>query len=80
MAAAPTSALLCYWARAIGQRVHTFSRERLAVELDCLGYLKVPAVCLCDANFGLLESDEEFVDDLIRTREKRGYPRGLKGS
>lgn len=76
----PYKCSFCYWGGAIGQRIRTFSRERLAAELDYLGYLKVPVICLCDANFGLLESDEEFVEDLIRTRAKYGYPRGLESS
>ena len=43
-------------------------------------FLQVPVVCLCDANFGLLESDEEFVEDLVKAREKYGNPRGLESS
>lgn len=76
----PYKCSFCYWGGAIGQRVRAFSRERMAAELDYFGFYQVPAICLCDANFGLLESDEEFVEDLIKTREKYGYPRGLESS
>jgi len=76
----PYKCSFCYWGGAIGQRVRSFSRERLAAELDYFGFLQVPVVCLCDANFGLLESDEEFVEDIIRTRERYGFPRGLETS
>jgi len=76
----PYKCSFCYWGGAIGQRVRAFSRERLAAELDYFGFLQVPVVCLCDANFGMLEADEEFVEDIIATREKYGYPRGLESS
>jgi len=60
--------------------VRSFSRQRLVEELDFFGFHEVPTVVLCDANFGLLESDEEFVEDLIRTRERRGFPRAIETS
>ncbi|WBB75794.1 KedN5 family methylcobalamin-dependent radical SAM C-methyltransferase [Micromonospora sp. WMMD1128] len=76
----PYKCAFCYWGGAVGQRVRAFSRERLAAELDCFGFHQVPTVVLCDANFGLLAGDEEFVEDLIRTRERRGYPRAVETS
>jgi radical SAM superfamily enzyme YgiQ (UPF0313 family) len=76
----PYKCSFCYWGGAVGQRVRAFSRERLAAELDYFGFHQVPTIVLCDANFGLLESDEEFVEDLIKTRERRGYPRALETS
>lgn len=76
----PYKCAFCYWGGAVGQRMRTFSTDRLAAELDMFGYHQVPAVVLCDSNFGLLESDEEFVELLIKTRERHGYPRALETS
>jgi radical SAM superfamily enzyme YgiQ (UPF0313 family) len=76
----PYKCSFCYWGGAVGQRVRSFSRDRLAEELDYFGFLKAPVICLCDANFGLLAADEEFVDDLVRTRVKYGFPRALESS
>jgi radical SAM superfamily enzyme YgiQ (UPF0313 family) len=76
----PYKCSFCYWGGAVGQRVRAFSRERLAEELDFFGFHEVPTIVLCDANFGLLESDESFVEQLIRTRERRGYPRAIETS
>lgn len=76
----PYKCSFCYWGGAVGQRVRSFSRERLAAEIELFGRLRAPAVCLCDANFGLLEADEEFVEDLIRVRQKYGFPRALETS
>ncbi|MGI5229619.1 KedN5 family methylcobalamin-dependent radical SAM C-methyltransferase [Actinoallomurus sp. CA-142502] len=76
----PYKCAFCYWGGAIGQRVRAFSRERLRQELELYASLKVHTICLCDANFGLLPIDEEFVDDVIEIRERTGYPRALESS
>lgn len=76
----PYKCSFCYWGGAIGQRVRSFSRARLAEELDYFGFHEVPTVVLCDANFGMQETDEEFVEDLIKTRERYGYPHALETS
>src|SRR5262249_35607263 len=61
----PYKCSFCYWGGAVGQRVKAFGRERLRAELEVFGRLQVHTVALCDANFGLLPIDEEFVDDFI---------------
>jgi radical SAM C-methyltransferase len=76
----PYKCSFCYWGGAVGQRMRTFSSARLAEELDLFGFYQAPSIVLCDSNFGLLESDEEFVELLIKTREKHGYPRALISS
>lgn len=76
----PYKCSFCYWGGAVGQRVRSFSRARLRAELDYFGFHHVPTVVLCDANFGMLEADEEFVEDLIAVRHRYGYPRGLETS
>ena len=76
----PYKCSFCYWGGATGQRVRAFSRERLAAELDMFGRYRVPTVFLCDANFGMLEADEEFTEDLLRTRERYGFPVALEAN
>jgi radical SAM C-methyltransferase len=76
----PYKCSFCYWGGAVGQRMRSFSRARLAAELDFFGFHQIPTLVLCDSNFGLLEADQEFVEDLIKTRERRGYPRALETS
>ncbi|MGW7518205.1 KedN5 family methylcobalamin-dependent radical SAM C-methyltransferase [Streptomyces sp. NPDC054796] len=76
----PYKCSFCYWGGATGQRVRSFSRERLAAELDLFGFHKVPTVFLCDANFGMLEADEEFTEDLLRVNEKYGFPAALEAN
>lgn len=76
----PYKCAFCYWGGAVGQRVRAFSRERLRAELELFGKMKVHTIVACDANFGLLGSDKEFVTDLIEIRDLYGFPRALETS
>ena len=76
----PYKCAFCFWGGAVGQRVRAFSRERLREELEIFAFHKVHTVVLCDANFGILREDLEFVEDVIRLKEKYGYPRSIEGS
>ncbi len=76
----PYQCAFCYWGGAVGQKVRAFSRERLAEELEVFAYHKVHTIVLCDANFGMLPQDAQFVDDVIRVRNRYGYPRALESS
>lgn len=76
----PYKCAFCYWGGAVAQKVRAFSIERLRQELELFAKLKVHTVVLCDANFGLLPGDVEFVEALIETRDKYGFPRALETS
>ena len=76
----PYHCAFCYWGGAVGQKVRSFPRERLRAELELLAYHGAHTIVLCDANFGMLPADLEFVDDLIHLRERYGYPQALESS
>ena len=76
----PYKCSFCYWGGAVGQRVRAFSRARLKAELELLAAHRVHTVVACDANFGMLPIDIEFVSDLIDVRERYGYPRAFETS
>lgn len=76
----PYKCSFCYWGGATGQRVRSFSRDRLAAELEMFGRYRVPTIFLCDANFGMLEADEEFTEDLLRTHRRHGFPLALEAN
>jgi radical SAM superfamily enzyme YgiQ (UPF0313 family) len=76
----PYKCSFCYWGGAVGQRVRAFSRERLRAEVEMFAKLKVHTLVLCDANFGMLPIDTEFIDDVISIREQHGFPRALETS
>ncbi|GGO19391.1 hypothetical protein GCM10011574_44800 [Microbispora bryophytorum] len=76
----PYHCSFCYWGGAVGQRVRSFSRGRLRAELEALARSGAETVVLCDANFGILRADLEFVEDLVEVRRRYGYPRALESS
>jgi radical SAM superfamily enzyme YgiQ (UPF0313 family) len=76
----PYHCAFCYWGGAVGQKVRAFSRDRLRQELERLAAARAETVVLCDANFGMLPSDQDFVDDLIAVRQISGYPKALETS
>lgn len=76
----PYHCAFCFWGGAVGQKVRTFSRDRLRAELELFAYHKVHTIVLCDANIGLLKQDLDFVEDAILTRDRYGYPRSVEGS
>lgn len=76
----PYTCSFCYWGGATGQKLRKFSADRIAAELEIAAYEKVAEVVLCDANFGMVHEDEEFVETLIRLREKHGFPRSFETS
>ncbi|MFI6346461.1 KedN5 family methylcobalamin-dependent radical SAM C-methyltransferase [Streptomyces sp. NPDC050560] len=76
----PYKCAFCFWGGAVGQRVRAFSRERLRQELELFARHKVHTIVLCDANFGMLPIDREFVEDMIEVRDKYGFPRALETS
>jgi radical SAM superfamily enzyme YgiQ (UPF0313 family) len=76
----PYSCSFCYWGGAIGQKVRKFSADRIAAELELVGQQRIAEVVLCDSNFGMFEEDALFVETLIKTREKYGFPRSFETS
>jgi len=76
----PYKCSFCYWGGAVGQRIRAFSRERLRTELELFAQLEVHTIVLCDANFGILPIDAEFVADMIEVRDRYGYPQALETS
>jgi radical SAM superfamily enzyme YgiQ (UPF0313 family) len=73
----PYSCSFCYWGGAVGQKIYAFSRDRLREELRFFGRHNVDSLALCDANFGMLPADNEFVEDMLAVRAEFGYPRNF---
>jgi radical SAM C-methyltransferase len=76
----PYKCAFCYWGGAVGQRVRAFSRERLRAELEVFARLNVETIVLCDANFGMLRADVDFIDDILDLKATYGYPKALETS
>jgi radical SAM C-methyltransferase len=76
----PYHCAFCYWGGAVGQKVRAFSRDRIRRELSALSAAGAETIVLCDANFGMLPADRDFVDDLIGLMQRTGYPKELQTS
>ena len=76
----PYSCSFCYWGGAIGQKLRAFSMDRLREEVEVLAHSGAVEIMICDANFGILPQDEEFIEVCIRARERHGYPQRIMTS
>jgi radical SAM superfamily enzyme YgiQ (UPF0313 family) len=76
----PYKCSFCYWGGAVGQRVRSFSQDRLRQEIELFAQHKVHTLVLCDANFGMMPADLEFVETVIEMRAKYGYPKSIETS
>jgi radical SAM superfamily enzyme YgiQ (UPF0313 family) len=76
----PYKCSFCYWGGAVGQRVRAFSRERLRREIEVFARHKVHTLVLCDANFGMMPIDLEFVQDVIEMKNRYGFPKSIETS
>jgi len=76
----PYQCAFCYWGGAVGQKVRSFSRARLRAELEVIAQAGAQTVVLCDANFGMMKQDMEFVQDLLDVRSRYGFPTALETS
>lgn len=76
----PYRCSFCYWGGATGQKLRVFSMDRLREEVEVLARAGATEIMLCDANFGILPQDEEFIEICIRARERYGYPRHIMTS
>ncbi|MGB3442560.1 MAG: KedN5 family methylcobalamin-dependent radical SAM C-methyltransferase [Actinophytocola sp.] len=76
----PYKCSFCYWGGAVGQKVRAFSRARLRAEVELFARHRVHTLVLCDANFGMLPGDRDFVADVVAIREQYGFPRSIEAS
>jgi radical SAM superfamily enzyme YgiQ (UPF0313 family) len=76
----PYKCSFCFWGQGIGQKPRCFSVERLEAELELFARLGVVDIVLCDANFAMLKQDEEFVELLVKYRERYGFPRNFEAN
>jgi radical SAM superfamily enzyme YgiQ (UPF0313 family) len=76
----PYQCSFCYWGGATGQKVRTFSMERLLEEVELFARHEVETLILCDANFAMLPRDKEFVEGVLEVRQRYGFPHSLESS
>lgn len=73
----PYHCAFCYWGGAVGQKISRSELDRLREELHVIAGAGVPAVFLCDANFGILPQDVEVARLLVAARRQFGHPKSV---
>ncbi|MGN1169372.1 MAG: B12-binding domain-containing radical SAM protein [Acutalibacteraceae bacterium] len=69
----PYKCIYCAWS-GVDSTIRQFPTQKVEAELEWLAKNKI-AYCICgDANFGILERDEEIVDYLVSLKKQYGYP------
>ena len=76
----PYQCSFCYWGGATGQKVRTFPMDQLLAEVEVYARLGVETLILCDANFGMLPRDKEFVEGVVQIRQEWGFPHSIESS
>ncbi|MGN1195259.1 MAG: radical SAM protein [Acutalibacteraceae bacterium] len=69
----PYGCIYCYWARS-GTNFRKYPMERVKKDIDWMARHKIPYCFCADANFGILERDEEIADYVIESKKNFGYP------
>ena len=67
----------CDWG-AVRHSLHVMPMRRVKAEIDWAAAHEIEFVLCADANFGILERDEEIVDYLIESKERCGYPKKIR--
>ena len=70
----PYRCAFCDWAQQKA-RVRRFPMERLAAEIEWMSANRIDYLMCSDANFGILERDEDILDMLAAAHRRTGYPR-----
>lgn len=73
----PYGCTFCDWGSATLQKIHRFSIERIAQEIQWAAEHKVARLWIADANFGILERDVAIADLICEARARFGYPRDV---
>ncbi len=68
----PFSCAYCDWCAK--KSVRQFPIEKVNAEIKWLSDHKIEYIFCADANFGLLERDEDIIDTLISYKKETGYP------
>lgn len=76
----PYGCAYCDWGSTLTsqKKLRTFNKERVFNEIEWFGKNKIGFVFGTDSNFGILKSDMEYIDFMIETKKKYGYPQKFR--
>ena len=70
----PYGCIYCYWARS-GTSFRAFPIDRVKRDLEWIAKNQIQYCVCADANYGILDRDEEIADFLVETKKKYGFPK-----
>lgn len=73
----PFGCTFCDWGGATLSKVRKYDIARIKKEIDWMVEHQVPLIGFADANFGMLQRDEEIVDYIIEKKAETGFPFGF---
>lgn len=76
----PYSCTFCDWGSAVFQKVRKFDAQRVKDELQWAAEKGIELLYNCDANFGIFERDEEFVDEMVLLKDISGFPKQFRAA
>jgi radical SAM superfamily enzyme YgiQ (UPF0313 family) len=60
------------------KKIVPFDEERVKDEIEWFGKNKIEFIWGCDANFGILPRDNQFIDKFIEVKNKHGFPQKFR--
>jgi putative methyltransferase len=76
----PYACTFCEWGASALNKIRPFPIGRVLEEIEWFGRNKIDYVDNADANFGILQRDEEIADAVAKAKEKYGYPNKFRTS
>lgn len=73
----PHMCAYCDWGE-LSSKVRTFPMQRIRDEIAWMAENKIEYIYCADANFGILDRDEEIIDLIVESKLKTGYPQKFK--
>ncbi|NLP48494.1 MAG: radical SAM protein [Clostridiales bacterium] len=73
----PHMCAYCDWGE-LSSKVRTFPMQRIRDEIKWMAENKIEYIYCADANFGILDRDEELIDLIVESKLKTGYPQKFK--
>ncbi len=73
----PFTCAFCYWGAGNRRSIRSYSLERIMEEIDWFAKNRIEFLFCCDANFGILERDNEIVEKIISSKATTGFPKAF---
>ncbi|HET6584329.1 MAG TPA: radical SAM protein, partial [Nannocystaceae bacterium] len=70
----PYRCAFCYWGGRTGQKLAKGALDRVRDELRKIGEAGIKTLFVCDANFGIMQGDEEIARMIVETHAQYGAP------